>query len=107
MNRTSCVLGIGDVSLVGYLFSVPLRRGPRFCGQMLFRIMPSLKARRVILEVALPKAVIFYLLPRPKARFTVAYGVRPVGYVAGRIVQATIRELDKQSVTPPFAVKEA
>ena len=46
-------------------------------------------------------------LSRPEARFTVAHVVRPVDGVIGRMVQVTIRELDQQTVAPPFAVKEA
>ena len=50
--------------------------------------------------------MIIYLSPRPEARFTVAYGIRPVGNMVGRLVQVTICELNQQAVAPPFAVEE-
>ena len=67
--------------------------------------MPSLKAKRVTGGCPAPSDG-FHLLPRPKARFTVAHAVRPVGDVIGRIVQVTIRELDQQSVAPPSAIEK-
>src|SRR5215212_2008645 len=50
---------------------------------------------------------IYLLLSRPEARFPITHGVRPVGGVAGYLVQAGLRELDQQTVTSPFTVKEA
>ena len=85
---------MADVGLAGHLFSVALRRDPWFCSQTVFRTMPSLKAKRVFKSFP-AHSDNPHLLPRPKACFTVAHGVRPVGYATGRIVQATIRELDQ------------
>ncbi len=67
----------------------------------------GLTALRVFVVTWRQGIVTLVYLSRPEARFTIAHGVRPVGGVIGRIVQAAIRELDQQTVAPPFAVKEA